>query len=272
MLNGIEVDMLSLGDADCILVSQWTPIRAFRVLIDSGCGADAEVVKEFLHNKSYTNLDAVVCSHLHNDHCRGLVKLVQDRSINICMAWMHDIRKHISPDDLRRASSGSSPQAEAVKKVVEATEELARAFTERGIPIQEPFAGQVISYAPILTVLGPDEQSYKRALEEFTKVEVPFPIPSFSSAASLYGLTPTPTPAESFWGPLLHASLFTPPSDMRVLLPPAPPAESVFGSFFPPSTPPADLSALLEGVLGRSSVKENPSTQPFNNTVLSRNS
>lgn len=36
----------------------------------------------------------------------------------------------------------------------------------------------------------------------------------------------------------------------------------------PPSTTTVDLSSLLTGALGRSSVKEEPKTQPFNNTSM----
>ena len=45
MFEGIEIDMLSLGDADSILVTQWTAYGPFRVLIDGGSGDDAERVK-----------------------------------------------------------------------------------------------------------------------------------------------------------------------------------------------------------------------------------
>ncbi len=80
VFDGLEIDMLSLGDADCILVTQWTTAYGpFRVLIDGGSGTDFKTVREFLRTRNVTVLYAVVCTHLHNDHASGLIKLVQDK-------------------------------------------------------------------------------------------------------------------------------------------------------------------------------------------------
>jgi len=68
MFDGLEIDMLSLGDADSILVTYWAPFGPQRILIDGGAGADADIVKEFLVRRRFTNLWTVVCTHLHNDH------------------------------------------------------------------------------------------------------------------------------------------------------------------------------------------------------------
>lgn len=245
MVYGLEVDMLNLGDADCIVVTQWTSTCACRVLIDGGSGCDFEVVRDFLLSRNYTDFYAVVCTHLHDDHAGGLIKLVQDKSFGIATGWMHDIRRHLSPDALRRAGSGSSGQAQNVRQVVENTKELADAFISRRIVPVEPFAGRTISYIPSLAVLSPDERFYKTTLEEFTRVDVPIPSPVSSAAASvLAGLT------------------LVPPYGLPLPTPPEP----LFPWPLPSTSPNTDLSALLAGVLGNSSVKEDPSTQPFNNT------
>jgi hypothetical protein len=46
MFDGFEIDMLSLGDADCILVTQWSPFDGypFRVLIDGGSRSHAKLI------------------------------------------------------------------------------------------------------------------------------------------------------------------------------------------------------------------------------------
>jgi glyoxylase-like metal-dependent hydrolase (beta-lactamase superfamily II) len=151
MFNGIEVDVLSLGDADCIAVTQWHDSFPHRILIDGGSGANAELVTDFLRSRDYTDLWAVLCTHPHNDHARGLIKVVQDKSITFRHAWMHDIRRHVSPDALRRAAAADS----GVKEVVETTKELASVFASRSLTPQEPFAGTVIAGWPNITVLGP---------------------------------------------------------------------------------------------------------------------
>lgn len=53
MFNGFEIDMLSLGDADSILVTQWRPDRLLpiRVLIDGGNTGSADSILAFLWSR-----------------------------------------------------------------------------------------------------------------------------------------------------------------------------------------------------------------------------
>jgi len=104
VFNGIEVDVVDIGDADCIVVTRWVNSVSHRVLIDGGCGADAEKILDFLLRRGCTNFWAVVCTHLHNDHARGLIKLVRNPSLTIQNGWMHNINKQVSAEALRRAS------------------------------------------------------------------------------------------------------------------------------------------------------------------------
>lgn len=45
--EGIEVDMLDLGNADAILVTRWSAGSASRILIDGGNSSDSEKVLGF---------------------------------------------------------------------------------------------------------------------------------------------------------------------------------------------------------------------------------
>jgi beta-lactamase superfamily II metal-dependent hydrolase len=259
--NGVEIDMLSLGDADSILVTAWAGTDAWRVLIDGGTVSNAKVVREFLRVRNANSLFAVVCTHAHNDHARGLIELLNDRSLTVTTGWMHDMRNHANANALRRASSGNSSQAEGVKEALETTKELASAFASRYITPSEPFAGQTISSFPGLTVLGPTPQFYQNALEE----SIGEPVPAFGAFLSALAAA---KPSSSLYAPV------TPPNMglwSRMLAQPATPAVplSFLGG---PLTPPAksplglDLSASLYRVLSKSSVEEKPKTQPFNNT------
>lgn len=240
MFNGLEIDMLSLGDADCIVVTQWTDFGPQRILIDGGDEADAPIIREFLRAMNFTSFWAVVCSHLHNDHSRGLIKLVQDRSITIHNGWMHDIRNHVGAEALRRASSGNSSNSEGVKQAWENTKALASAFASRNITPQEPFAGAGIAAYPAMTVLSPSRAFYQRVLEEFTKVELPRTSPLFLAALAGLGSERT-TPKYPSLANMLPPALTPPPA---------------YGPLRP----------SLAGVLKNSSVKENPTTQPFNDS------
>jgi beta-lactamase superfamily II metal-dependent hydrolase len=256
MFDGLEIDVLSVGDADCIVVTQWTPFGPQRILIDGGTGDDAEQILDFFRRRNFANFWAVICSHHHNDHARGLIKLIQDRSLTYHNGWMHDIRKHLSPETLRRASAGNSSQADNVREVIETTKELTSAFTGRYLTPQEPFAGTTIAGYPSMVVLGPALPFYDKVLAEFTKQESPDFKPSlpFFAALSaagteransqLYGLTS-----------LFSQPTSTPLTTLSSLLGAAP-APSKYGSLVP----------ALAGVLSNSNVKENPVTQPFNNT------
>lgn len=245
MFDGLEVDMLSLGDGDSIIVTEWTPFGPQRILIDGGTEGDADVVKEFLVRRKFGHLWAVVCTHLHGDHASGLIKLVRDKSIGLTTGWIHDIRKHVSADALRRACAGNSSEAEAVRQVLETTKELASAFASRGISPQEPFAGSGIAGYPFMVVLSPDMAFYRSVLAEFTNVHRSPGFPGLISA--LAGLRPAPA------FPSLATML------------PAPPGPAAAPAPYPTGV---QLSSLLTGALSNSSVKENPTTQPFNNTSV----
>src|SRR5262249_36946468 len=241
--------MLSLGDADCLVVTEWTPVGAVRGLIDGGKASDAETIKAFLQKRGYNYFYSVVCSHPHEDHAGGLIQLVKDPSFTFSTAWLHDLRNHVSPWDLRSSMSGSSPEAHGVKQVVETTRELASAFASRGLLVQEPFAGADISFSPRLTVLGPSLDFYKTVLADFTKVQAS----AQAVPSSLWAAAPVPA------GPVS-------PSLFEALLRQPPPKYPLPTSLFAPAT--GSVPVPLAGLLGNSSVKENPTTQPFNNTSV----
>jgi beta-lactamase superfamily II metal-dependent hydrolase len=144
MFNGIEVDMLSLGDADSIIVTKYENGAPHRILIDGGKASDAEVVVDFMLKRKVTEFWAAICTHAHNDHARGLIKIVQDNRIKIHTATLNDIRHHISADALRRASASD----DGVKEVLETTEELCAAFAARSIPIFRGLAGDLVAKWP----------------------------------------------------------------------------------------------------------------------------
>jgi len=242
MFNGIEVDVLSLGDADCVIVTKWHEGLPYRILIDGGCGKDAGVILDFLRHLGYTYFWAILCSHLHNDHASGLIKLVRSSSINFSNGWMHDITKHVSADALRRASASD----DGVKQVAETTKELAAAFASRGITPLEPFAGMSVAALPDMAVVGPSMAFYKRVIGEFTKVDAPAPMPLIARPSAP--------------SPLWTAIALSTPVPLSGLAGIAAPSSSNLASLLGP--------VPLAGVLEKSTVKKNPKTQPYNNTSV----
>ena len=187
--TGLEIDTLSLGDADCIVVTQWRNGLYYRLLVDGGCASDADTVLDWLVAKGFTLFDAALCTHLHNDHAAGMVKIVRDPRITFWRAYMHDIRQHASIDDLRRAARNDDD----LKQALELTEELQAAFVSRGLTPVEPFTGPLAGMLDI-SILGPSRSFYKEILAEALPA-----LPVFSS------FVPATAPANSLYGALFNS-------------------------------------------------------------------
>jgi beta-lactamase superfamily II metal-dependent hydrolase len=164
---GIEVDMLSLGDADCILVTGWNSGIAQRVLVDGGNKNDAPKVRAFLAQRRVNYIDHVVCTHPHDDHAGGLVELLTDPKFVFGTFWMHQPWNHVDPRALEVALQTTS--AKRVAKILwdslKTQLAIIKALRLRGKIAIEPFAGQQIAF---LTVCGPSAAFYKALVAEFT--------------------------------------------------------------------------------------------------------
>jgi len=187
------------------------------------------------------------------DHARGLAKLIRNRNFRFHNGWIHDIRKHVTADALRRGTSGNSARADEIRQVVETTREVVAAIQRNLLP-QEPFVGTAIAAYPAMGVLGPSRFFYDRVVKEFMEQDsgAANAVPSFMEAlagAGVGGLGAQPLGGWSSSPPLRsYATLSN-------LL--ARPATESYGLLLP----------SLMGVLGGSSVKEEePKTQVFNNT------
>lgn len=64
----LTVHFIDVGQADCALV-EWA---GFYILIDGGNRDDSDLVVSYLENQNVQNLNAVICSHAHEDHVGGL--------------------------------------------------------------------------------------------------------------------------------------------------------------------------------------------------------
>ena len=62
------VHFIDVGQADCALIEYGD----YHMLIDGGNKDDSSLVVTYLENQGITELDAVVCTHAHEDHVGGL--------------------------------------------------------------------------------------------------------------------------------------------------------------------------------------------------------
>jgi beta-lactamase superfamily II metal-dependent hydrolase len=171
MYDGVEYDMLSLQDADCILVSAWNGQTVSRVLIDGGNKGDAEKVRSFLSWLNISRLDAVLSTHGHDDHSGGLIELLADETLEIGLLLSHVPHWHVSSiDAVKKAlrDAGSSPEADAIRKTFETAASLYNIAANRKIPHAEPFEGREIGG---LHILGPSVEFYNELVKEFSEAD-----------------------------------------------------------------------------------------------------
>jgi beta-lactamase superfamily II metal-dependent hydrolase len=164
--NGIEIDMLSLGDADSILVTSWSNGHAVRVLIDGGNRGSAATIRGFLRAQGVRYLDHVVCTHPHDDHAAGLVQLLADASLPVGRVWVHRPQAHVNMLLVEHALNQAHgfQRARVIRESLETITALSAICVARGIPTSEPFAGQQIG---MLTVVGPTRAYYSELVAQF---------------------------------------------------------------------------------------------------------
>jgi len=162
--------MLSVGDADSILVTQWTNNIATRVLIDAGDSCDASTVKNFLFGRGIHYLDHIVCTHGHDDHAAGLIDLVSDRRLIFGKFWMHLPWQYLNLQTLNEAISRSSAPrvARILNESLQTQWDLANAIWNREKLIYEPFSGDAIGF---LTVCDPSRPFYTNLVSQFTDID-----------------------------------------------------------------------------------------------------
>ncbi len=170
MFNGLEVDMLYVGNADCIVATRWVNDVPTNVLIDGGNKSDIATLRPFLKSRGINFLHAVVCTHLHDDHSAGLLELLKDESIGIGTVYVHIPQLHVDASAVNKALrlTGDSTEADSFRKSLATVNDLWVACKARAIGIVEPFAGTTVGF---LTVVGPSLQFYEQLLAEFTDAD-----------------------------------------------------------------------------------------------------
>src|SRR5688500_16313675 len=101
--HALEVHFLNVGDADCLLVTEWRGGKPWRLLLDGGDLKTGDQVKSDLEALGATELDAVLSSHLDDDHAARLVEIVADDHFKIARGFMHVVEWHLA---LREVKEG----------------------------------------------------------------------------------------------------------------------------------------------------------------------
>jgi beta-lactamase superfamily II metal-dependent hydrolase len=171
--NGMEIDMLAVGDADCILVSRWIDGQVTRVLIDGGERKHADYIRDFLRRRGVDQIHHLVSSHLDRDHTAGLIELVKDQSLTFERAWVHRPELNVTGRELNEINealdaSAGNPLSDFLVESLQNQRDLVQALEARRVTIDQPFAGESIGF---LEVHGPTRAYYRQLLARFRERE-----------------------------------------------------------------------------------------------------
>ncbi|MGZ4924619.1 MAG: ComEC/Rec2 family competence protein [Halobacteriota archaeon] len=74
----LTLTSIDVGKSDALLLS-WPDsyLSTHYMLVDGGTSKDWPLVKAFLESKNITYVDAIVCTHEHDDHLNGLIELLK---------------------------------------------------------------------------------------------------------------------------------------------------------------------------------------------------
>jgi beta-lactamase superfamily II metal-dependent hydrolase len=180
---GYEIDFLPVGEGeksgDAIALRFGNLFgerqEQFVMVIDGGTQDSGKQLVE--HIKKYyktDRVDLVVSTHPDSDHASGLTVVLN--GLKIDRLWMHKPWEHAS--NIRSLfQSGritDTSLRETLRGALENANELERIARQKGIPIDEPFAGEVLPFANIgVQVLGPSRTFYESLLPFFRETPQP---------------------------------------------------------------------------------------------------
>jgi beta-lactamase superfamily II metal-dependent hydrolase len=169
-LQGIEIDMLSLGDSDSILVTGWSSLGPTRVLIDGGNPTCGQAILDFLQSHGISRINHLVCTHPHDDHAGGLQVVAFCNWLTIDNAWIHQPRRHLDLlPQLRIPTFASTPRKPCqLPQTFNTAETLTAILSMRGVRVYEPFYGRRIGP---LVVVSPTQDHYRYLLALATDAE-----------------------------------------------------------------------------------------------------
>ena len=197
---GFEVDFLAVGteskSGDAIAL-RYGNLHGGRheqivVVIDGGTRESGAQLVEHIRTYYRTQrVDFVVSTHPDGDHACGLAEVLTNLEVGTLLMhkpWEHaeDIRTLFASGNLTVRGLTSK-----IERALADAKELERIARARGIPIYEPFAGEVSTRDASLMVLGPSRQYYQSLVCDFRCAPEPryaawqLPSRAFSAAQEL---------------------------------------------------------------------------------------
>ncbi len=157
----LEIDMLSVGNGDAIIIRTSDNTNEHVVLIDAGHHSDGETVIN--HIEKWTTrkdvIDLLISTHPHDDHIGGLLEVLDKMKVQEVL--IHD--PNTFQEQIKSLKSiATREQTERAKKSLDSLNKVIDKIDCKGIPCKQPFTG--VEYELLdgatLTIVGPTEEFY----------------------------------------------------------------------------------------------------------------
>src|SRR5258708_21028746 len=172
---GYEVDYIPVGEGekagDAIVIrygnlkSEASRNEQVIIVIDGGTKDSGKEIVNHIQSRFNTNkVDYVFSTHLDRDHLSGLTIVLEELEVDTL--FMHIPWEHLDETlPLFRGDFTNSDLEQELKESLELVHEVEALAIEKGVNIEEPFAGVTIN--DNLTILGPTKQYYEQLLPQF---------------------------------------------------------------------------------------------------------
>ena len=160
----IEINMLPVGNGDCIHIRFCDSQGWHNVIIDSGPSKARRMFRNLLNNicESGEQVDLLCFTHIDDDHIKAAAQVFSDMSIDynyIKAVWLNTGNMSAVDEDLQHLTDAPMTVNNAI--------DLYKYLKIRGIPVlQNVLAGMKIEIGDaMLTVISPNEVKHNKYLE-----------------------------------------------------------------------------------------------------------
>lgn len=177
----ISIDMLSLGNADSIIV--WLKDHNnnnFVILIDGGNKSDGDKViahmdKYILKDAGKFAPDLVICTHHDKDHIGGLIKVVEHYGNKIQQVWINNPAEHVSSATYQTLKKhfqlkSANKQYQVILESLTNVDNFIDLVDSKGITRENALYGQSL-FNGVIKILGPSKEFYDSLLPGMGNIE-----------------------------------------------------------------------------------------------------
>ncbi|AFL84629.1 putative hydrolase (metallo-beta-lactamase superfamily) [Belliella baltica DSM 15883] len=176
-----SIDMLSLGNADCIIV--WTKAEGsdFVTFIDGGNSSDSKKIIKHYEDYIKPNIPSntpilIINTHPHSDHIGGLIDLVHYFKNQIARFYYNDPTDYIEEakrQQIRQLNESFFYSTKRVQKLFSSLKEadnLSEVLNQYGINKLPAFSDSHLDHN-LFEIVGPSKSFYLEQLAYFTNID-----------------------------------------------------------------------------------------------------